>query len=74
MGYKGYTAVFQYEPEERVYHGRVQGIRDIVTFEAPTLPELEREFRISVDTYLECCAEDGLTPETPVPERKRAAS
>ena len=67
MTYKGYTAAFEYEPRERVFHGRVQGIRDIVTFEAPTLPELEREFRISVDVYLECCAEDGLTPNPPPP-------
>ena len=73
MNYKGYRARYAYDEDERVYQGRVEGIRDVVTFEAPTLDALEREFRVSVDTYLEFCSERGVTPETPV-DRIRAAS
>jgi predicted HicB family RNase H-like nuclease len=74
MNYKGYTAEVTYEADERVYHGYIPGIQAMITFEAATMTELEREFRFSVDMYLDYCAEEGLTPETPVPERKRAAS
>ena len=69
MKYKGYTARYAYDAEERVFHGRIDGIRDIVNFIAPTVPELEREFRISVDVYLDYCAEKGLTPNTPPAQR-----
>jgi predicted HicB family RNase H-like nuclease len=71
MNYKGYTARYAYDEEERVYHGRVDGIRDVVTFEAPTVDGLQREFQVSVDTYLEYCAERGRAPERPI---TRAAS
>jgi predicted HicB family RNase H-like nuclease len=73
MNYKGYTGTYVYDEEERMYHGRVVGIRGVVSFVAPTAEEMEREFQISVDTYLEYCAERGLTPERPVVERKRAS-
>lgn len=56
-----------------VYHGRVDRIRDVITFESSTLTGLEREFRTSVDTYLDFCAEKDLPPEAPA-ERARAAS
>lgn len=66
MNYKGYTARYAFDEEERVYRGRVDGIRDMVTFEAPTVAALEHEFQVSVDTYLEICSEKGLKPESPV--------
>ena len=46
-------------------HGRVDGIRDIVTFVADSDDELEREFRVSVDCYLDLCAERGVEPNRP---------
>jgi predicted HicB family RNase H-like nuclease len=56
-------------------HGRVDGIRAVVSFVSDTLEGLEREFRTSVDVYLEVCAEKGYEPERPfVAEQRRAAS
>ena len=55
-------------------HGRIDGIRDIVTFVAANVGELEHEFHVSVDEYLSYCAEKGLKPETPQQERRRAVS
>lgn len=74
MNYKGYTAVYEVDDDDGVLHGRVAGIRDVVTFESETLEGLEREFRISVDVYLEWCAECGLVPNRPHAEPRRAAS
>lgn len=63
MRYRGYSARVVRDDETNVFHGRVHGIRDIVTFEADRAEEVEREFRISVDEYLAFCAEQGITPE-----------
>ena len=65
MMYKGYTARYEFDEEEGVFHGHVDGICDIVSFVSETLDSLEREFRISVDVYLRDCAEDGHEPDRP---------
>ncbi|HKP77242.1 MAG TPA: type II toxin-antitoxin system HicB family antitoxin [Longimicrobiaceae bacterium] len=74
MRYKGYTGVYEVDPDEGVLHGHIDGIEDIITFVADNLEDLEREFRISVDDYLEWCAEDGVEPNRPYQEPRRAAS
>ncbi|HEX9939709.1 MAG TPA: type II toxin-antitoxin system HicB family antitoxin [Longimicrobium sp.] len=75
MMYKGYTGRYEVDEEEGVLHGRVDGIRAVVSFVSDTLEGLEREFRTSVDVYLEVCAEKGYEPERPfVAEQRRAAS
>lgn len=63
MKYKGYTGIYGFE--DGVYHGRVVGIRDVITFEAEKEDKVEEEFRESVDCYLEFCAEKGKAPNTP---------
>ena len=63
--YQGYTARYEFEEEGRVWHGWVDGIDDVVTFESETLDGLEREFQISVDVYLEVCAEHGEEQDRP---------
>ncbi|HZG42383.1 MAG TPA: type II toxin-antitoxin system HicA family toxin [Longimicrobium sp.] len=65
MNYKGYIARVLYDGEEKVLRGRVAGIDDLVTFEARSVDELEREFRVSVDEYLAFCAEQRLDPQEP---------
>jgi len=74
MNYRGYTARYEFDARDNVLHGRVEGIRDIVTFVAPNVAELEHEFHVSVDEYLSYCAEKGLQPERPREERRRAVS
>jgi predicted HicB family RNase H-like nuclease len=74
MKYKGYTARYEFDEEEGVLHGHIDGIRDVVSFVSETLEGLEREFHTSVDVYLEDCAEDGCEPDRPNMGRQRAAS
>lgn len=74
MMYKGYTARYEFDKDERVLHGHVDGIDDIVSFVSETLEGLEREFHTSVDVYLEVCAEDGREPDRPRAPQKRAVS
>lgn len=41
------------------FHGHIADIDDVVTFEAGTLDELEKQFRLAVDDYIEFCKEVG---------------
>ena len=63
--HKGYTASVWFEPEDRLFHGHVAGIRHIVHFAGSSVDELERAFRDSVDDYLAWAEEDGFEPEAP---------
>jgi predicted HicB family RNase H-like nuclease len=83
MRYKGYTGSVEYDPDDRIFHGSVDDITDIVTFQGDSVEELETAFRGSVDVYLEMCAEDGVEPQRPcsgkfvlriTPEMHRAAA
>ena len=73
MKYKGYTARYEWDQDEHVLHGRIDGIDDIITFVAETLPDLEREFHVSVDDYLSWCAEDGVEPKRSAAAQRRAS-
>ncbi len=73
MNYKGYTARVAVDEDDGVLHGWVEGISDVVRFEADNLADLEREFRISVDDYFALCARNGVAPEKPQIEQRRAS-
>ena len=63
--YKGYSGSIEFDDDDMVFHGRVLGIRDVVTFEAESAEELVRAFHDSVDDYLEFCTSRGEAPQKP---------
>ncbi len=67
MEYKGYLATVEYDDSVGLLHGEVINAASypIVTFEASSVEELKREFRISIDDYLAWCKEDGVEPQRP---------
>lgn len=65
MNYKGYIGSVGYDDENRVFTGTVINTRAVLTFHGSSVDELEREFRTSVDDYLDWCAADGVEPEKP---------
>lgn len=65
MEYKGYVAHVEFDETVDAFHGRVTNISDVVTFEATTVKDLRREFKKSVDTYLDWCKELAEEPEKP---------
>lgn len=54
--YRGFSAIAEYEPESKVFFGRLDGIRDLVTFEAESESELVTQFQEAVDDYIDLCA------------------
>jgi predicted HicB family RNase H-like nuclease len=65
MTYKGYAARIEFDAEDRIFFGRLAGIRGIVTFHGETVDELEAAFKEAVDHYLETCAKLGDEPNKP---------
>ena len=63
LEYKGYHTKVQYDAETCILHGKIEGIRDFVNFEASNPEEVEKEFRAAVDDYLEFCEEVGKAPD-----------
>ena len=63
LDYKGYHGSVEYSAEDKVLHGRVLGIRSMITYEGSDAESIEQDFRESVDAYLEMCERRGLAPE-----------
>ena len=61
LKYKGYTGHAEFGDEAELFHGEVLDLRDVITFQATSVEELEKEFRNSVDDYLEFCTQRGET-------------
>ena len=62
MNYKGYAARIEFDAQDRIFFGRLAGIRDIITFHGETVDELEAAFKEAVDHYLDTCAKLGDEP------------
>jgi len=65
LNYKDWTGVFEYEPDDDCFHGRVIGIRDVVHFSGRSVEELRQALEDSVEDYLDACASVGKPPEKP---------
>lgn len=57
MGYKGYIGSQKYCEEDKIYHGKIEGIGDLVNYEAATLTRLENAFKDAVDYYIDSLRE-----------------
>lgn len=65
LKYNGYIGTIEPDLENNILYGKLAFIRDLVTYEANTIAELAKEFKVSVDLYLQACKEDGKEPDIP---------
>jgi predicted HicB family RNase H-like nuclease len=65
LKYKGYTGTVVFDSDDRIFHGRLMGITDMITFEGASVENLEEDFRSAVDEYLKTCKRIGREPEKP---------
>ena len=67
LEYKGYIGEVVYDDVAEVLHARVinSGFYPIANAEATDVAGIKREFRISIDVYLQGCAELGIKPVEP---------
>lgn len=65
MIYKGYLARIAFDSNDKILVGRIEGIKDGVSFHADSVADLMDAFHEAVDDYLEACAEIGKKPDKP---------
>ena len=65
MTYKGHIGSVHYNDEDRVFYGKVEFIRSLISYEGTDVDSLSEAFEESVEDYLEGCALEGRAPEQP---------
>ena len=63
LEYKGYHTKVEFDSDDFVLRGKIEGINDFVDFECENTKDLEKEFHEAVDDYLEFCKEVGKEPD-----------
>ncbi|MCC9138861.1 type II toxin-antitoxin system HicB family antitoxin [Pontibacter silvestris] len=65
LKYKGYIGSVEYSNEDEVFHGKLELVNDLVTYEGESAKELKKNFQDAVDGYIDFCQSKGKEPEKP---------
>ena len=65
MRYKGYYGSVHFDDEDLIFHGKIEFIRALVSYEATDAKGLKRAFEEAVDDYLATCRSKKMEPEKP---------
>jgi predicted HicB family RNase H-like nuclease len=65
LKYKEYEGTAELDMQRGVCRGKILFVDDLVTYEADSPRELQREFEAAVDDYIETCATLGKEPQRP---------
>jgi predicted HicB family RNase H-like nuclease len=63
--YKDYIGSVSFSAEDEVFYGKIEHIRDLITFESEHAHGLKTAFEEAVDDYLAFCKEKGVGPDKP---------
>lgn len=55
LKYRNYTTTIEYSEEDKVFYGKIEGIKDLVNFESEDLNGIEQAFHDAVDDYVLFC-------------------
>jgi predicted HicB family RNase H-like nuclease len=61
--YKGFIGSVHYASEDRIFYGKVEGIKDLISFEGSTVDELEKGFKYMVDEHIRDCEKNNTPVE-----------
>ena len=59
LKFNDFIGSVHFSSEDEVFYGRIEGINDLVTFEASTVNKLKKAFKEAVEDYIELCKETG---------------
>jgi len=65
LEYKGYIGSVEYSSEDNCLFGKVQGIKNLISYEGQSVDELKQAFNDMIDGYLADCKNEGIEPEKP---------
>jgi predicted HicB family RNase H-like nuclease len=61
--YKDFIGTVHFSSDDKVFHGKIFGIDDLVTFEGESVDELINSFQESVEDYILTCDQINKKPE-----------
>ena len=69
LHYKNYTGSVEFSEEDAVFHGKIIGIKALISFEGDSVSAITNDFHKAVDEYLKFCAtrEKNLKSHSKVP-------
>ena len=56
--YKGYVGSCEFSEEDRIFYGKVMGVRSLISYEGENEKELLNDFHAAVDDYLKTRVEE----------------
>ena len=65
LHYKNYVGSIEFSEDDAVFHGKVIGIKALISFEGNSVNAITNDFHSAVDEYLKFCARSGKEPEKP---------
>jgi predicted HicB family RNase H-like nuclease len=65
LHYKNYTGSVEFSEEDAVFHGKVIGIKALISFEGDSVSAITNDFHKAIDEYMQFCAVKGKEPEKP---------
>ena len=65
LHYKNYTGSLSFSEGDACFHGKVIGIKALISFEGNSVKSITEDFHKAVDEYLEFCERKGKEPEKP---------
>lgn len=65
MEYKGYYGSVHYSDDDQVFHGKIEFIRSLVSYEGTDVKGLRAAFEEAVDDYLQLCKDEKKEPDIP---------
>ena len=57
--YRGYRGSILYDPEDKIFYGKLLNTDDFVNYHSDNLVDLEKHFHEAVDSYIEFKKEVG---------------
>ncbi len=63
LTYKNYIGTVNFSEEDGVFHGKVIGITDSISFEGDSVETLTHDFHDAIDEYLEFCESVSKVPQ-----------
>jgi len=65
LHYKGFVGSVEFSEEDGVLHGKVVGIKALISYEGDSVSAITQDFHNAIDEYLNFCAENDKEPEKP---------
>jgi len=62
LKYKDFIGTVHFSAEDEVFHGKLIGIDDLVTFEGSSVDKLKKSFEEAVEDYLDLCRTVNKSP------------